>query len=305
MEGNPKLSAKPTLLLLTGAFVTAFGPALVRLSQLEPTATAFWRLALAFPLLLWIALRSSGSSKRPSPLLNWPVFAFTAAAFALDLTCWHTSIRLTTVANASLFANFAPLIVALVSWRFFGERFGRGFWLGLGLALFGAGLLVWKGLQVDVVRLRGDALGFATAGFYAAYILGMSRLRGTHGVFLVMAVVSGGSAVFVWVLTLGLGDNLWPADPSGWWPLVVLALGPQALGQGCIVYALAFLPPAFGAVNLLFQPVVAAVIAWLILGEYLGPFELAGIVVVLFGIAIANRARHTPRSAAPAETQAG
>lgn len=305
MEGNPKLSAKPVLLLLTGAFVTAFGPTLVRLSQLEPTATAFWRLALAFPLLLWIALWNSGSSTRPSPLLDWPVFAFTAFAFALDLACWHTSIRLTTVANASLFANFAPLVVALVSWRFFGERFRRGFWAGLGLALFGAAILVWKGLQVDVVRLRGDALGFATAGFYAAYILGMSRLRGTHGAFLVMAVVSGGSALFVGFLSLWLGETLWPTDPLGWWPLVALALGPQALGQGCIVYALAFLPPAFGAVNLLFQPVVAAVIAWLLLGEYLGPLEFAGIVVVLFGIAIANRARHAPGLAPQAGARAG
>ena len=43
--------------------------------------------------------------------------------------------------------------------------------------------------------------------------------------------------------------------------------------------------------NLLFQPVVAALIAWSLLGETLGPLELVGIAAVLCGIAVANRAR--------------
>jgi drug/metabolite transporter (DMT)-like permease len=56
-----------------------------------------------------------------------------------------------------------------------------------------------------------------------------------------------------------------------------------------IAYALAHLPAGFSSVSLLFQPVMAAVFAWVLLAEPLVALQIAGGVVVLVGIWLARR----------------
>ena len=104
--------------LLTGAAAIAFAPIFVRWSEVGPSATAFWRIALALPVLaLWMSAerRSSAAAAttRAAPA------ALTASDrrrlllaglfFAGDLAVWHWSIRFTSVANATLLANFTPV----------------------------------------------------------------------------------------------------------------------------------------------------------------------------------------------------
>lgn len=73
------------------------------------------------------------------------------------------------------------------------------------------------------------------------------------------------------------------------WKLVGLAWISHAAGQGLIAYALAHLPAAFSSVSLLFQPVMAALFAWILLSESLSPLQIAGAAVVLAGIYLARR----------------
>jgi drug/metabolite transporter (DMT)-like permease len=77
---------------------------------------------------------------------------------------------------------------------------------------------------------------------------------------------------------------------TGWAKLAGLAIISQVAGQSLIAYAMAHLPATFSSVGLLLQPVMAALFAWVLLGETLGPLAIAGGVVVLVGIRIAQRA---------------
>jgi drug/metabolite transporter (DMT)-like permease len=67
--------------------------------------------------------------------------------FAGDLAVWHWSIRFTSVANATLLANFAPIFVALGGWLFFRQGVGLTFLLGMGTALVGTTLMVGTSFQ--------------------------------------------------------------------------------------------------------------------------------------------------------------
>jgi drug/metabolite transporter (DMT)-like permease len=105
-----------------------------------------------------------------------------------------------------------------------------------------------------------------------------------------MAVTSSVTALALLPAAIASGDVLLPQTASGWSILLGLALISHAAGQGLIAYALAHLPASFSAVSLLLQPVLAALFAWTLLGEALGVMQLAGGVVVLTGIALAQRA---------------
>ena len=281
---NPALGA-----LLLGATCIALSPIFVRVSEAGPTATAFWRVALAVPVL-WLLyfLKSKARSQRYSG--KWPLLLAAGFAFAGDLGFWHTSIKLTSVANSTLLANLASIFVTLAAWIFLKQKPTRLFLAGLAAALAGVGLLVHTSLAFSSTGLAGDALGVVTAMFYAGYILAVKGLRDRGETTLhLMAVTSTITALLLFPVALASGEPMLPLSAFGWWVLIGLALISHAAGQGLIAYALAHLPAAFSSVSLLFQPVMAALFAWLLLYEGLVPLQIAGGIVVLFGIYLARR----------------
>ncbi|HEX6156352.1 MAG TPA: DMT family transporter [Burkholderiales bacterium] len=281
---NPALGA-----LLLGATCIALSPIFVRLSEAGPTATAFWRVALAVPAL-WVLylLKARARTQRYSG--KWPLLLAAGFAFAGDLAFWHTSIKLTSVANSTLLANLASIFVTLAAWMFLKHKPTRLFLAGLAAALIGVGLLVHTSLTFSSTGLLGDALGVVTAMFYAGYILAVKGLRDRGETTLhLMAVTSTITALFLLPVALASGEPMLPSSAFGWWMLIGLALISHAAGQGLIAYALAHLPAAFSSVSLLFQPVMAALFAWLLLSEGLVPLQIAGGIVVLFGIYLARR----------------
>jgi drug/metabolite transporter (DMT)-like permease len=281
---NPALGA-----LLVGAACIALSPIFVRLSEAGPTATAFWRVALAVPVL-WILFFLKNKTRSQRYPGKWPLLLAAGFAFAGDLGFWHASVKLTSVANSTLLANLASIFVTLAAWIFLRQKPRRLFLAGLGAALLGVVLLVNTSLGFSSTGLVGDALGVVTAMFYAGYILAVKALRDRgEGTLHLMAVTSTITALFLLPAALASGEAMLPATAFGWWVLIGLALVSHAAGQGLIAYALAHLPAAFSSVSLLFQPVMAALFAWLLLSEALVPLQIAGGLIVLAGIYLARR----------------
>src|SRR5258708_30632270 len=155
--------------LLAGASCVALSPIWVRVADVGPTVSAFWRVALAVPLLWGLVFLSSPGFKaaRKQNLL----LLAAGLAFAGDLAFWHWSIQFTSVANSTLLANLASLFVTLVAWIFWRERPSALFAVGLAAALGGVVLLVHTRLAFSSTALLGDALGVVTAGVLAGDIL--------------------------------------------------------------------------------------------------------------------------------------
>lgn len=278
---------RPALIaLLTGATCIALSPIFVRLSDLDPTASAFWRVALAAPLL-WVAVGATATRRAG---LDRRLLLAAGFAFAGDLAFWHWSIRFTSVANSTLLANLASLFVTLAVWLFWRERPTATFAIGLVAALAGVVMLVDATPAFSRTALLGDALGVVTAAFYAGYILAVKQIR-DHGAdtLIVMAVTTTITALFLLPVALASGEGLLPHSARGWLVLIGLAWLSHSAGQGLIAYSLAHLPAAFSSVSLLFQPVMAAIFAWALLAEPLVPLQIAGGIVVLLGIYLARR----------------
>lgn len=274
-----------------------FAPIFVRLVDVGFTAAAFWRVALALPLLgaFWWPRRERGLE--PSRL-KWLWLA--GAFFAADLAVWHQSIRFTSVANSTLLANLAPVFVTIGSIWLFGDRIRGRFVAGLVLALCGSALLVASSFTISAQTVLGDLLGMTTAVFYAGYLLTVShQRRGTSTVEL-MWWSTLACAVVLLPVTLATGEPFWPQSARGWAVLLGMALVSQVAGQGLIAWAMAHLPAAFSSVSLLVQPVAAAILAWLLLAEPFGALQAVGGAVVLAGIVICRLASN--RGSQPASS---
>jgi len=276
--------------LLAGAAAIGASALFVKVSETGPVATAFWRVALALPILwAWSVIGSrgghvSGFSSERRLIIAAGLF------FAGDLAVWHWSIMLTSVANATLLANLAPIFVTLAVWLLYGRRPTAMFLAGLAAALAGVTVLLGRDFQAGGGAMLGDFLGVVTAMFYGAYQLTVTRVRSRAATSVIMAWSGLVTAVALLPLALASGEQILPYTAAGWAKLAGLALISQVAGQSLIAYAMAHLPATFSSVGLLAQPVIAAALAWGLLGETLGWLEIAGAIVVLIGIRIVHKA---------------
>ncbi len=277
------------LALLAGAVAIGFAPVFVRLSELGPIATAFYRLFFALPVLwLWL-FRQGGEGRRPRSARDVLGLVVAGVLFAADLSVWHWSIHFTSVANATLLANFAPVFVTFGAWLFFRERFTRTFLTGLILGVLGVAVLMGESVSLGGRNLAGDGLGLLTAVFYGGYILAVSRLRRRFSTATIMAWSGTVTCVLLLPVALLSGEGIYAATAFGWAVLAALALISHAGGQSLITYALAHLPAAFSSVSLLLQPVIAALLAWVLLAEPLRSVQALGAVIILLAIVLARR----------------
>jgi drug/metabolite transporter (DMT)-like permease len=278
--------------LILGATGIGLAPILVRLSETGPVATGFYRIALAQPIL-WLILsreRKRGSAHLDAAHAHGGMWfaALAGFCFAGDLALWHWSIRLTTVANSTLLTNLAPFFVTLGGRVFFDERVNARLLIGMGVAFLGGFLLVAESLDLERRFLIGDALAVATALFYAGYLLCVKRLRETKSVWYVMAWTGVFTAPTLLAISLLSRETMLPSSAGGWAMVIALALVSHIGGQGLIAYGLAHISAAISSVLLMWQPVVAALLAWWILHESITKVRALGGLVIIAGIVLAT-----------------
>jgi drug/metabolite transporter (DMT)-like permease len=280
--------------LLLGGAAIGFAGIFMRLSDVNPLASAFWRMALAAPILwLWaFAVRTQDRANHKRTDFSWAL-ALAGIYFAGDMGLWHLSLHYTSVANATLLSNFAPIFIALWMWLAYRIRFAQIFIAGMVVALIGAAMLVGPNAAGNgnsaSAKLLGDGLGLASAVFYAAYQLAIKDARSQYSTARLMAWSTTITGLALLPFALLSPGAFWPADAPGWLPLLALALIAQIGGQTVIAYASAHLPASLSSVSLLIQPLTAAIAAWILFVERIGPIQMVGGVLLLWGIFLSRR----------------
>ncbi len=262
--------------MLIGSAALAFGPWLVRLADVAPVASAFWRMALAVPPLLLLVRLTGGTIRVPGRA--WLLAALAGAFFACDLAVWHLGILRTTLANATLLANAATFLLPLYGVLALRHRLGRPAMLALGCAAAGMALLVGRSAELSPQNLAGDLLCLAAAVFYTGYLIVIDRMRGQVAALPLLVLATLFCAIALLPLALAMPGTFWPHD---WTPLLALALGSQVLGQGLVVYAIGHLRPIVVGLALLIQPAISATIGALRFGEVPGALEITGALLVV------------------------
>ncbi len=288
-----------TVVLTLGALAMGASVLFVRLADVGPFASAFWRVALALPpLALWAALAEGAPAFRPDRLS-----LLAGAFFAGDLFFWHLAILGTTVANATVLATTSPLWITAFAVLVLRQKVSRAGLIGLALCIAGALALVGRSCQFDPQHLPGDAAGLATAVFFAGYFLAVSRARAARSAAAITFVSTATTALILLMVALVAEPTLWPASTGGAAALVALALVSQVGGQGLMAVGLAAVPPAFGALVFFLEVASAAVLGALLLNEPLTALQATGGALILAGIVVARpRARRAPSAVPPPAT---
>jgi drug/metabolite transporter (DMT)-like permease len=293
-------ASHPRLAAIAGAFAISFSGIFYRWSAVSPSTGVVFRCFYGLPLLL-LAARAESRRLGPMDARTVRLSVLAGLFFTVDLLTFHYAVDYIGAGLGTVMGNVQVLFVALAAWALFGERPGRGVLLALPIMLTGV-VLISGVLGTEAYGANaplGVAIGLVTAASYSAYLLTIRQAspdRRPAGPVAIATAVTGLGAAGFGVLA---GDlDLVPSLPAH---LHLLALGvlSQSIGYLLIQSSLPRLPAAITSALLMVQPVTTVALGAILLGERPSPEQLAGVALVVAGIAIAtgNRRRFRTRPA--------
>ena len=199
---------------------------------------------------------------------------------------WHIGIFQTKMANATLFANCASLI--LVVYGIFVARKMPSKWESAAVlfAFVGAALLMGQSLDLSPLHFQGDILSLGAGLTYTVYLVLMMRVRQNTESWGALGMASAVAAVILLTASIVAGEQV---IPTVWWPVVLLAFTSQFFGQGCLTYALPHFSPLVIGLALLFQPALSAAAGWLAFGETLTAMDFMGSALVMIALVLVRK----------------
>jgi drug/metabolite transporter (DMT)-like permease len=279
-------SGRPALTAILGAACISSSAILVTLAHVGPVTTAFYRCALALPILVPLAVRE----QRKLGPRQWASrrIAFVAGFFlAIDLVLWNHAIADVGAGVATVLGNLQVVFVAAFAWLVLRERLERRYVVLLPAVLTGVVLVsgMLGGHQAGLHPLAGVWYGIATSAAYACFLLTLRNTGGqTPHVSGQLADATIGAAVGAIILGLPFGGlHLALSWRSFGW-LLLLALLSQTLGWLLITSSLPRLPAAVSSLLLLLQPAAALVLAAIVLHERPTPLQITGALLVCLGV---------------------
>jgi drug/metabolite transporter (DMT)-like permease len=302
-KARPSGFGNPAVRAAMGAAFISSSAIVVTLAHTGAATAAFYRCALALPVLIPLALVER-RRRGPRPL-RARLFAILAGLFlAGDLVMWNHSIPDVGAGVATVLGNLQVLFIAVLAWLVLKER-PNGRYLTL-LPVILAGVILVSGVvggsTTGVNPVAGTWLGLGTSLAYAVFLLILRQTAGqTRHVAGQLADATFGAAVGALLLGLTLGSFQfrvpWPS--FGW--LVMLALVSQTVGWLFITSSLPQLPAAVSSLVLLLQPAASMVLAYFILGQRPTVLQILGGVLVCVGVLAVTWTRRARSRPAPAE----
>lgn len=281
---------KAYLALALGTLIIATSAIFTRLADAPGSVISLYRMGIAAVAL---AIPFALSRRNHPPLTRRGLWlgALAGLFLAIDLAVWSSGVTYGGATIPTLLGNAAPLWVGLGALFIFREKLKPTFWLGLALAMLGALVVLGLDLGSDFEINRGGMLGLIGSFFYAAYMLVAQRGReqlDTFSFFWLTAAVGG---VLLLLYCLAVGAPLTGYSQPTYVYLVMLGLFVQGGGWMLLNYAQGHLPASMVSPTLLSQPILTAIIAGPILGEWLSRGEWLGALGVLLGVVIVHRSR--------------
>ncbi|MFN3974300.1 MAG: DMT family transporter [Dehalococcoidia bacterium] len=270
--------------LVAGVLAVSSAAVLIRLAEAPPLATAAWRTGVAALLFIPLAWATHRKALLGLGGRTWALLGLSGLGLAAHFAFWIASLTYTSVASSVVIVTANPLLVAMASWLFLGERPGGRVLAGIGVALAGGLVLAWGDVRLGRREALGDLLALLGAVAVAVYYIVGRGVRPRLPLLAYIGPVYGAAALLLTGASLAMGTPLWGFSGRSVAFLLLVALLPQVAGHSLLNWTLGRLPAVVVSTAVMAEPVVATGLAWLVLGEEPPLTTLAGGVLILGGV---------------------
>ena len=274
------------LTLIAESFLI-YASILVKISEVSPIMLGFYRIVIALPIFALFNISKKGFCLPQKRDLIFMILS--GVFFGLDLLFFNLALRNTSVANVNLICSLACFVLVPIGLIFFGEKLRLFFILGALIAIVGVFVLINGKNALSVANPFGDMLAFLSMVSYSGFLVLVYNLRRKYKTLQIMFFSGLGAGGFLLVTGSVIEGFSLPSDSKQWLIVTLIALFGQVLGQGFFGYIMGKISAQLSSLLLLFSPVIAALMGYVILGEYISTMEILGIFIILFGVFLAQR----------------
>lgn len=255
---NRLFTFSPIMAILLAAVIISFSGVWVKLADVPPTSSAFYRVFFGFIFLFLASLKNrefvAVTSKRGSLIFLCGLF------FAIDLICWHASIGFIGPGLATILGNFQVFMLAAIGVFFLKEAVKFRFLLSIPLAIFGLFLVIgtnWQFLSDDYKT--GIYLGLATAACYTGFLLSLRRIQAaaTMSFYNSLMMISLCCSVLLAAIMVSSNISFIIPNLKSFMALIMLGLFSQTIGWLMITNAMPKIPASLTGLILLLQPTLS------------------------------------------------
>ncbi len=285
---GPWLIIAAAFLWGTTGTAQAFAP-----SGFDPKVIGALRLLIGGLALLILVIRRKELGK----LKDWPLLAVVIGSLftAAYQVCFFSAVARTGVAVGTIVGiGSAPIAGGLFGWIGLREKPGRRWFFATLLAIAGCAFLSLGGADIDV-DLIGILLAIAAGASYALYTLMIKKILRVQTPNAVIAVMTCGGAIFLLPALIQL-DTSWLFQPRSLLVVLHLGLATMALSYWFFARGLQTVQVSTATTLTLAEPMTAATLGVLVLGEKLNSSAACGILLIFLGLVILILRRRTRRA---------
>ncbi|MBT2569323.1 EamA family transporter [Planococcus sp. ISL-110] len=248
----------------------------------HPLSIGAFRLAIGgFSLLLFV-LAARKLSVRSIP---WPAAILSAISMALFQPLFFSSVQLTGIAIGTVVTiGSAPVLTGIIEWAALKKQPDRIWATATLLALTGC-ILLFANKGQQLVDPAGIAMALGAGFSFAIYaIVSKNVLKAMEPVSAVAVIFSLSACCLLPFLFFF--DLSYITVPGNLWLLIYLGIGATSLSYILFSYGLKQIPSSSAVTLSLAEPLTAAVLGVLVVGEVLSGLSWVGVGLLLCGIIV-------------------
>ncbi|MEW9677262.1 DMT family transporter [Lentibacillus sp. L22] len=275
----------PYIVVGIGVIAVSTSAVLVKLAEGVPTAIiANYRLLFTFILLAPYVLFKRRHEFHYIEKKDWILSIFAGICLAFHFIIWFESLNYTSVASSVALVSLQPIFTFIGTYIFFKERFSQGAIISMVITLMGSFIISWGDFQLSGTALFGDMLALIGAVAITVYLLLGQQARRRLSIMPYTFIIYGIGAITLIIYNLLLHNPFLGYSPEHWWIFLALAIIPTFFGHTLFNWALKWLSSATISMGIVFEPIGASLLAYLILDEKVTPSQWLGGTIVIFGL---------------------
>ncbi len=249
----------------------------------EPITVLFLRFAMAAVVMnLILVVRRT---PYPRGLILWELILLGAIGYVGESLAYFLALKMASAGLVVLLLYIYPALVTALSSVFLKEHLTRTKIIALFLALSGTALTIRISSGGS---LLGVLLGIAAAVDYAIYILLGSRIvRRSSPLSSTTVIIT--STAGVYAVIVAFRGMAYPATSIGWIAIIAIAIISTVLAFVTFFAGLKRIGPTSASTLSTFEPIVAVVLAAIVLGETISPIQIVGGVLILAAVVLLAR----------------
>lgn len=266
-------------------FAISTSAIIVKLIEDAPAGIiAFYRLLFAVLLMAPIVFIKYKAEIKNISKKDW-IFAVISGIFlSLHFILWFESLNYTSVASSVVLVSLQPLFAFIGTYFFFGERFSVAAVISMFITLLGSFIIGWGDLQISGLALLGDILALLGAITVTVYFLLGQKLRRSLSLMTYTFIVYSSSTLTLLIYNVILGNNFFHFAPNTWAWFLSLAIIPTFFGHSLLNWALKWVSTSTISMAVVFEPIGASILAYIILQEHVTWSQWLGGTIVISGL---------------------